>query len=210
MSTWDQHALPASLIWTTQYGHCAPFKYGDWMLILNSVPGPPFKYNEKDNLVLDRAKQVFSLLRLPPTPDHPILTTFADAIAHAEIYPSSKRAHFRTLAEKTDIDYADMIFFDDELRTSEVTRMGVTFVLVNEDVGVTMDVFLDGLMSFGKEDVDHWGVDGVRLSEDSLGLLIVMLEWVYLVLCHQHITLGCRHLGNRSKGQILVSAHAIE
>ncbi|RUP50283.1 acid phosphatase-domain-containing protein [Jimgerdemannia flammicorona] len=98
-----------------------------------------------------RAKQVLSLLRLLPTPDHPIPTTFADAIAHAEIYPSSKRAHFRTLAEKTGIDYADMIFFDDELRNSEVTRMGVTFVLVNEDVGVTMDVFLDALTSFGKE-----------------------------------------------------------
>lgn len=43
-----------------------------------------------------------------------------------------------------------MIFFDDEPRNREVAQLGVTFVPVDEEQGVTMEVFLEALRTFGK------------------------------------------------------------
>ncbi|KAF9653597.1 magnesium-dependent phosphatase-1 [Thelephora ganbajun] len=60
-----------------------------------------------------------------------------------EIYPGSKKAHFRKLHEATGISYSEMLFFDDEIRNKEVESLGVTFCLVPD--GVDAQAFEKGL-----------------------------------------------------------------
>ncbi|GAA6010260.1 hypothetical protein JCM11491_005416 [Sporobolomyces phaffii] len=67
-----------------------------------------------------------------------------------EIYPGSKITHFQELHKKTGIPYSEMIFFDDEPRNREVTKLGVTFVLVREGEGVHRRLFESGLESWRK------------------------------------------------------------
>ncbi len=69
------------------------------------------------------------------------------AIAHKEIYPGSKIAHFKSLQEKTGIDFVDMIFFDNEKRNCEdVSRLGVTCVYTPG--GMTTAFWEQGLKQF--------------------------------------------------------------
>ena len=52
---------------------------------------------------------------------------------HFEIYPGCKVNHFRSLQEKTGMDYRHMIFFDDEYRNiDDVGRLGVDAVFVED------------------------------------------------------------------------------
>ncbi|KAK4058280.1 hypothetical protein OIO90_000437 [Microbotryomycetes sp. JL221] len=66
-----------------------------------------------------------------------------------EIYPGSKLNHFKTIHEDTGIAYDEMLFFDDESRNKEVTRLGVTFVLVRD--GVNRKLFESGLEAWRKQ-----------------------------------------------------------
>ncbi|TWT74827.1 magnesium-dependent phosphatase-1 [Allorhodopirellula solitaria] len=64
--------------------------------------------------------------------------------AFAEIYPSSKVKHFSALRDATGLEHESMLFFDDEMRNiTEVSRLGVTSVLVEE--GMSMELFRKGL-----------------------------------------------------------------
>lgn len=64
--------------------------------------------------------------------------------AHAEIYPSSKLRHFSALQLASGIEFAEMLFFDDEMRNiREVGNLGVTSILVED--GITQQVFDDAL-----------------------------------------------------------------
>lgn len=72
--------------------------------------------------------------------------------AFSEIYPSSKRKHFASLLRSTQINYARMLFFDDEMRNiREVSELGVTSVFV--EGGLTFKVFHDGLEQFAARHV---------------------------------------------------------
>ncbi|GAA5910645.1 hypothetical protein JCM6882_001048 [Rhodosporidiobolus microsporus] len=66
-----------------------------------------------------------------------------------EIYPGSKMEHFREIASKTGVAHEDMLFFDDESRNREVTKLGVTFVLVPNG-GTTRSLFETGLAAWRK------------------------------------------------------------
>ena len=56
---------------------------------------------------------------------------------HFEIYPGSKINHFRSLHEKTKLEYRDMVFFDDEYRNiEEVRSLGVEAVFVEHGVSL--------------------------------------------------------------------------
>ncbi|KAM0788288.1 hypothetical protein ACM66B_001434 [Microbotryomycetes sp. NB124-2] len=66
-----------------------------------------------------------------------------------EIYPGSKLKHFKKIHEDTGIDYDEMLFFDDESRNMEVTKLGVTFVLVRD--GVNRQLFESGLEAWRKK-----------------------------------------------------------
>ena len=55
-----------------------------------------------------------------------------------EIYPGSKTTHFKSLQKRTGIPFEDMLFFDNESRNiSDVSKLGVTCVLVNYRNGMT-------------------------------------------------------------------------
>ncbi|NQU88567.1 MAG: magnesium-dependent phosphatase-1 [Mariniphaga sp.] len=56
-----------------------------------------------------------------------------------EIYPDIKTTHFRNLQEHFQIDYNQMVFFDDEYRNvEEISRHGVECVLVRNGLSMGM------------------------------------------------------------------------
>ncbi|ANB15194.1 acid phosphatase (predicted) [Sugiyamaella lignohabitans] len=64
----------------------------------------------------------------------------------------TKISHFNEIQKLTGVDYKDMVFFDDEARNRDVEqRLGVTFVLVQEETGVNWDVFNRGLELWRKK-----------------------------------------------------------
>ncbi|EEB07318.2 acid phosphatase [Schizosaccharomyces japonicus yFS275] len=66
--------------------------------------------------------------------------------AIAEIYPGSKITHMQNISKKLNIEYKDMLFFDDESRNREVERLGVTFQLLPD--GLNKASSLEGYRAF--------------------------------------------------------------
>lgn len=91
-----------------------------------------------------RAKKAMGLLRIPELDN----TTLLENVDYLEIYPGSKMKHFRSLSEKSGISCSDMLFFDDESRNREVSKLGVHFVLVNTRTGITPFQFENALHAF--------------------------------------------------------------
>eukprot|EP00850_Spirogloea_muscicola_P014782 SM000108S14226 [mRNA] locus=s108:455467:456556:+ [translate_table: standard] len=88
-----------------------------------------------------------------PTPDTARVfldkLALTDSFVDMEIYPSRthKTDHFRSIQQKTGVPYSSMIFFDDENRNIvEITRLGVTCLLVED--GVTLEAFQTALHAF--------------------------------------------------------------
>ncbi|KAG2206282.1 hypothetical protein INT47_007296 [Mucor saturninus] len=90
------------------------------------------------------AMKALGLLRIPEL-GH---TTLFENIDYFEIYPGSKLKHFKSLAEKSGIDCHEMIFFDDEHRNREVTKLGVHFYKVNTQTGITPFQFENALQDY--------------------------------------------------------------
>lgn len=68
----------------------------------------------------------------------------SDRFRLAEIYPSSKLKHFAALRDASELDYDEMLFFDDETRNIvEVQTLGVTAFHVTH--GISFQVFEDGI-----------------------------------------------------------------
>ncbi|GAM87882.1 hypothetical protein ANO11243_059100 [Dothideomycetidae sp. 11243] len=59
-----------------------------------------------------------------------------DSFDVLEIYPGDKRTHFERIKKKTGVEFADMLFFDDESRNKNVEQLGVTMRLVRDGVTV--------------------------------------------------------------------------
>lgn len=75
------------------------------------------------------------------------LLGISERFEYAEIYPSSKIAHFEALREASGYDHSEMLFFDDEMRNiREVSELGVTSIHVT--AGMTSDLFDAGLTEF--------------------------------------------------------------
>ena len=55
-----------------------------------------------------------------------------------QIFPDDKKTHFKKLRSQTGFLFAEMLFFDDEVRNRNVEDLGVTMYLVRD--GVTRDV----------------------------------------------------------------------
>lgn len=66
-----------------------------------------------------------------------------------EIYPGSKIKHFKSLSEKSGIPCHEMLFFDDEGRNKEVTKLGVHFIRVDTRTGITPFQFENALAAYG-------------------------------------------------------------
>ncbi|RWS30481.1 magnesium-dependent phosphatase 1-like isoform X1 [Leptotrombidium deliense] len=63
-----------------------------------------------------------------------------------EIYPGCKVTHFEQFKKASGIQFKEMLFFDDEERNIiDVSRLGVTAILVNPETGVTMKNVTDAL-----------------------------------------------------------------
>lgn len=63
---------------------------------------------------------------------------FNKYIKYKEIYPGCKLTHFAKLKQRSNFEYSEMLFFDDESRNiRDLKRVGVESVLVDPDVGVT-------------------------------------------------------------------------
>ncbi|MEL6108382.1 MAG: magnesium-dependent phosphatase-1 [Planctomycetota bacterium] len=101
--------------------------------------------------ILDQCDQVGTVMALASRTEQPSWARtlierlgVRDRFQFAEIYPSSKLKHFGALREASDVDYEDMLFFDDETRNIvEVQTLGVTAIHVAR--GMSMQVFEDGL-----------------------------------------------------------------
>jgi len=66
-----------------------------------------------------------------------------------EIYPTSKEKHFHALARKLNVNFSEMLFFDDEKRNiHEVSQLGVISVHCKD--GISLSTFEEGLLEFRK------------------------------------------------------------
>lgn len=92
-----------------------------------------------------RAKKAIGMLRIPE-----LSTTLIEIVDYMEIYPGSKIKHFKSLSEKSGIPCHEMLFFDDERRNREVTKLGVHFILVDTRTGITPLQFENALHAYAE------------------------------------------------------------
>lgn len=72
-----------------------------------------------------------------------------DYFDNLQIYPGNKIQHMEGIKKKLGVDFADMLFFDDEERNRNVEReRGVCFYLVRD--GVTKDEIDEGVRKWRK------------------------------------------------------------
>ncbi|KAL0093958.1 magnesium-dependent phosphatase-1 [Phycomyces blakesleeanus] len=95
----------------------------------------------------DWAKLALETFVVPEMDNMPLY----DAFSYLEIFPARKLEHFAAISEASGIDCKDMLFFDDESRNREVTRLGVHFVLLSQRDGITWSTFKKGLKEFAKK-----------------------------------------------------------
>ncbi|GFY62363.1 magnesium-dependent phosphatase 1, partial [Trichonephila inaurata madagascariensis] len=66
---------------------------------------------------------------------------------YKEIYPGRKTTHFERMHKASEINYSDMLFFDDEQRNIlDLKRVGVTSILVPD--GVNKQIIEEALQNF--------------------------------------------------------------
>ncbi|GAA5811710.1 hypothetical protein MFLAVUS_005151 [Mucor flavus] len=141
------------------------------MVVIDCTGGPPYSYDESANCVInprgeslgffpysaamiaiiksfpetklaiasrtttpDWARKAIGLLRIPELGN----TTLAENVDYLEIYPG----------KKSGIPCHEMLFFDDEHRNKEVTKLGVHFVKVNTQTGITPFQFENALHTY--------------------------------------------------------------
>lgn len=75
------------------------------------------------------------------------LLGIADHFSYSEIYPSSKLAHFSSLQKLSNIEFQQMLFFDDEMRNiTEVSSLGACCIHVTQ--GLSHRIFEEVLHRF--------------------------------------------------------------
>jgi magnesium-dependent phosphatase 1 len=92
----------------------------------------------------DLGREMLQLLQIRPAPadttstgrskSNPKPSRAIDFFDFLEIYPGDKRQHFEALHEASGVPYAEMLFFDDEIRNRNVETLGVTMWLVRNGV----------------------------------------------------------------------------
>ncbi len=68
---------------------------------------------------------------------------------HREIYPGSKLTHFHNFKTKIQLNYNQILFFDDEQRNvDDIQPLGVLTILIDREIGVTSNVVNDAIKQF--------------------------------------------------------------
>lgn len=68
---------------------------------------------------------------------------------YIELYPGTKLEHFQQLKKDSKVDYHEMLFFDnDQENIDEISKIGVTCILVNARIGMTIELLKYGLDKF--------------------------------------------------------------
>lgn len=82
------------------------------------------------------AREMLKLLHLPPLEDagNGKGKRALEVFDFMEIYPGSKTNHFERIKKVSGVEYAEMLFFDDEVRNRNVENLGVTMFLVRDGV----------------------------------------------------------------------------
>ncbi|KAL4451416.1 hypothetical protein ABPG77_009488 [Micractinium sp. CCAP 211/92] len=89
------------------------------------------------------AAQCLSMLKLDSG------VSLHDLAHHHEIYPGSKRTHFRRIHERTGIPYEEMLFFDDmHWNIEDCSGLGVCSVYAPR--GLRADVWRKGLAEYAR------------------------------------------------------------
>jgi len=75
------------------------------------------------------------------------LLEIANLFTYSEIYPSSKLAHFSAIRKSSNVEFHQMLFFDDEIRNiTEVSTLGVCCMHVTQ--GLSHGTFKEALQQF--------------------------------------------------------------
>lgn len=71
---------------------------------------------------------------------------------YTEIYPGCKVKHFEQFKKQSGLMYEKMLFFDNEYRNiADISKLGVTSILVDSDAGCTIEDLNRGLQKFAGE-----------------------------------------------------------
>lgn len=77
------------------------------------------------------------------------LLNWSQYFSYKEIYPGSKVKHFHNFKINSQLNYREMLFFDDEQRNvDDIQPLGVFTVLVDGEVGVTKALVSDAIKKF--------------------------------------------------------------
>lgn len=86
------------------------------------------------------------MLNMLHVPHEGRLVSSSELFDHKVWGIGSKIAHFQEIQKLTGVEFSDMIFFDDEMRNRDVEQqLGVTFVQIDEWVGMTWLAYEGGL-----------------------------------------------------------------
>lgn len=164
----DTHITPPIKADPKAPGRSIRDRHGDSFAFYDDVPDLLALCKEREVLVAaasrtctpDLARQMLSLLRFGgnSTDKGRPAKEYFDAL---EIFPGDKTRHMDGIKKKTGVEFADMVFFDDETRNKNVEKeRGVCFQLVRD--GVTREEIDKGIRKWRARKASHGNCRGAR------------------------------------------------
>ncbi|CAH1180486.1 unnamed protein product [Phaedon cochleariae] len=130
-----------------------PFKKRSDGMIIDSVGSKISCYPEVPDILKSLDEQGFTLAVASRTSEikgaRQLIELFGwdKYFSYKEIFPGKKVTHFNKIKTQSNVDFCDMIFFDDEQRNiRDVSALGVTSIFVTN--GVCKSVIEEGINRF--------------------------------------------------------------
>lgn len=128
-----------------RYGEAYGF-YNDTAAILSSIKQKDIVLGAASRTCApELAREALTMLKIPEASSKHAMSMFD----HLEIYPGDKKTHFAKLKKKSELEYEEMLFFDDESRNKNVETLGVVMQLVKD--GVSMKEIDRGVEAWRKK-----------------------------------------------------------